>query len=1857
VIMRANTRNMLDRITLVIVVAALGWLAPAAAHAQLVADDFNDCALDPAWKFVDPLSQFSAPVMTGTYTDDAHVALTVPSGQIYQFWNGSNEPPYILQPAVNADMTLEVKFDSVLPAVNITTEGIVAYENSDSWVRAEFYSRDDGLVRAAVDVGLTTSMHDVLLPSDVSVPLYMRLERVGDTWTQSWRDDGLYTSWTVVDQPFVYAMTVSGAGVYAGNNLTAPSHTVQVDYFSITPGAPTAEDSVKAPLDVTIVGGGGLVSVVRSPDKTTYGCDELVTLTATLAAGWAFSGWSGDIVSTDNPATITMNGAAAVTATFVPATTFALDVTIVGGGSVTLDPPGGIYADGTTVTLTANEPAGWTFDSWTGDLTGATNPETLLIDGNKSATATFSSLAEYILTLNIFGDGSVTADPQPEPGGFYYDGTLVELTAVPDTGMQLDAWSGDLTGTTNPETILIDGDKTVAATFGVIPPAFDFDDFNACSLDPMWTFVDPLSQFAAPVMTGTYTQDAGVSLTVPAGQIYQFWSGTNEPPYIQQPANDTDMTLEVKFDSALPAVSIATEGIVVRENALSWVRAEFYTRDDGLVRAAVDLGVTTTVHDVTLPADVSVPIYMRLERVGDTWTQSWRDDGNHTSWTVVDDPFNYAMNVLEVGVYAGNNNTTPAHTVQVDYFTYTDGPPAGEDSLRAPLDITMVGGGGLTSVTRDPDKTTYGCDEPVTLTANEVVGWIFGGWSGDLVSFDNPAVISMNGAAAVTATFAPAVTHTLDLTLVGGGTVILDPPGGTYNTGTVVTLTAGDGPGWTFGTWTGDLTGSTNPETIVMDGNKSVTATFDAVSQFPLTVSELPPGSGTVTLDPPGGSYNSGTSVTVTAAPTAGWSFDGWTGDLTGSVNPETVVVDAPKTVTANFTSLAQYTLTVVPTGSGSVTTNPAPEPGGFYYDGTLVELTATPDPDWQFDGWGGDLVGTATPDTLLIDGDKTLTATFSVIPPAIVEDDFSDCDLDPIWTFDDPLADGGAYAMVGTFTQDAGVAISVAAGPSKHQLFNGAISAPNILQPAGDTDVTVDVKFDSALPAGYAQEGVFFRQDAAEFVGFEFYSNSSGQPYAYVRLPDDSVVHNLPVGAPGDSLSMRIDRAGDDWTQFWSADGVTFTQVGGSFTYALNVTGFGCFAGNTGSTPVAHTVMIDYVSYTGGPPVDEDILRNILTIDIAGNGDVIRTPDLPSYGCDETVVLSAVPDLGWQFDGWSGALTGAANPDSVVMSGSQTVSAVFSPSVWSTVAANTDGVGCLSTVDVCLDDIPFMIDREELTGLRSYSVTFALENLQPCDGLNSITEGDYLSSIGTTQFQVVDNLDGTWTVDAAIQGFPCGVADSTGVLFFLDAAGTIPDGTGTITVTSVALGDCNDDPVPAYAGDPATVQIDGTGPAVVVTNLLADRLMAGNLPDSTTAVVLAWDAIADPDVVGIEIYRKGFGTYPEYDDTGSAPVQPTAPAAEGWDHVVSLPAGSVGYQDLAQTRDYWNYVAVLADSCGNASAPSEMSAGTLNYLLGDLREHATVADSGDNIIGPYDMAYFVGRYGTEAGSGLYDPALDFGPTSDVSGAGLPSTDDIVEFEDLMIIALGYGTDAVAGTIPDPLTAPDPAPANRLILTAPAPPAPGQSYSVSLAMTADGEIYGLSIPLTWDPAVVAPVAMVAGDLYNEQVGPGLILSPTLGTVDFGLIGPRDLGLSGEGFLATVTFNVLTAGDPNIGLGTIRARDENNQPIALTGDVTTDVPGADALPAVMTLHLPAPNPFNPSTKVSFDVAQPGRVTLKIYAIDGRLVRTLTDGAFTPGRYSETWNGTDDRGRGVATGTYIARLMAPGGSMTRRMVLLK
>jgi hypothetical protein len=139
-----------------------------------------------------------------------------------------------------------------------------------------------------------------------------------------------------------------------------------------------------------------------------------------------------------------------------------------GDGTVTSTPPGidcgmtcsATYNMNTLVTLNAVAAPGSTFTGWSGACLGTGVCEVTL-NVSKSVIAEFT-LDEYTLTVNVSGIGTVEKDPEQAT---YHYGDMVQLTAMPDTGWSFANWSGDLTGTTNPDTITITANTTVTTTF------------------------------------------------------------------------------------------------------------------------------------------------------------------------------------------------------------------------------------------------------------------------------------------------------------------------------------------------------------------------------------------------------------------------------------------------------------------------------------------------------------------------------------------------------------------------------------------------------------------------------------------------------------------------------------------------------------------------------------------------------------------------------------------------------------------------------------------------------------------------------------------------------------------------------------------------------------------------------------------------------------------------------------------------------------------------------------------------------------------------------------------------------------------------------------------------------------------------------------------------------------------------------------------------------------------------------------------------------------------------------------------------------------------------------------------------
>jgi len=100
-----------------------------------------------------------------------------------------------------------------------------------------------------------------------------------------------------------------------------------------------------------------------------------------------------------------------------------------------------------------------------------------------------------------------------------------------------------------------------------------------------------------------------------------------------------------------------------------------------------------------------------------------------------------------------------------------------------------------------------------------------------------------------------------------------------------------------------------------------------------------------------------------------------------------------------------------------------------------------------------------------------------------------------------------------------------------------------------------------------------------------------------------------------------------------------------------------------------------------------------------------------------------------------------------------------------------------------------------------------------------------------------------------------------------------------------------------------------------------------------------------------------------------------------------------------------------------------------------------------------------------------------------------------------------------------------------------------------------------------------------------------------------------------------------------------------------------VHGGEAHAATTALRGNYPNPFNPETTIRWSVATPQQVSLKVYNVRGRLVRTLESGQVAAGAHQTVWRGDDDNGRQVSTGLYFVRMQAGGKSYTNKMLLLK
>jgi YVTN family beta-propeller protein len=345
-------------------------------------------------------------------------------------------------------------------------------------------------------------------------------------------------------------------------------------------------------------------------------------------------------------------------------------------------------------------------------------------------------------------------------------------------------------------------------------------------------------------------------------------------------------------------------------------------------------------------------------------------------------------------------------------------PVAFGNFIRPPNLTVAATGSGSGTVTSSPSGIACGgggsqCASPfavgttITLTASAAAGSSFTGWSGGGCSGTGSCVITPTADTTVIATFTTIPSSMLSVASAGSGAVTSNPSGincgatcsASFETGTQVTLTATPAAGSSFLGWSSGGCSGTGTCIVTLSADTTVSATFATLPSVTLLVVPIGTGTGQVTSSPAGINCSPGsdqcaapfagaTTVTLTASAAAGSSFSGWSGGGCSGTSSCVVAPTADTTVTANFTAIPSFELSVAPTGTGSgtVTSNPSGINCGAtcnasFQTGTQVTLTASASAGSTFAGWsGGGCSGTGacvvapTADTIVV-------ATFTTLP------------------------------------------------------------------------------------------------------------------------------------------------------------------------------------------------------------------------------------------------------------------------------------------------------------------------------------------------------------------------------------------------------------------------------------------------------------------------------------------------------------------------------------------------------------------------------------------------------------------------------------------------------------------------------------------------------------------------------------------------------------------------------------------------------------------------------------------------------------------------------------------------------------
>jgi hypothetical protein len=298
------------------------------------------------------------------------------------------------------------------------------------------------------------------------------------------------------------------------------------------------------------------------------------------------------------------------------------------------------------------------------------------------------------------------------------------------------------------------------------------------------------------------------------------------------------------------------------------------------------------------------------------------------------------------------------------------------------------------------------------------------------------------------------------------------------------------------------------------------------------------------------------------------------------------------------------------------------------------------------------------------------------------------------------------------------------------------------------------------------------------------------------------------------------------------------------------------------------------------------------------------------------------------------------------------------------------------------------------------------------------------------------------------------------------------------------------------------------------------------------------------------------------------------------------------------------------------------------------------------------DLVSFSAGFGLNDGERGWDNDCDFGPTADGSRFGIPLPDNTVDFEDLMIFSMNWEKVTPAG-LEMPVTSRTYEDLASLVKFE---VVPGTENVMSVVLkNGAATLKGIHIVMEVEGSElvnVAPGSLVANrsDIFFGT------LPSAKGTADICIAAlGTDAPLLAKATGEIARFTVGQSEQPAV--VSFKAVDLRNLDNKKTDVVVADKYEKPFVPKATALMQNFPNPFNPTTVLTYDMASAGQVTIQVFNVSGRLVRTLLEARKDIGRHSVAWDGKDANGSSVPSGIYFCRMKTSNFDATRKMILVR